>query len=155
MKYYSIEHTPLKWHTFYRYVSMPLGAITGIIALVTNIAAMDNAAYLIDIFFNLVQTVCCAAAFVGCFKWKPYAWYAIMINLVAIVVYAVVVVIITAIYGGNVAYSMGTVLGSGISCTLIGIYYNKRKPLFFGTPAPVDAPAYGLPNRVDPNNTNY
>lgn len=138
MKYYTIEGTPLKWHTFYRYVSMPLGVITGLIALFTNISAMDNIFYLVDIFFNLVQVVCCGAAFVGFFKWKPFAWYAVMVNLGATVFYALVSLIVTIIFGGDAAYAFGTLLGSTVSCVLIGIYYNKRKPLFFGIPAPAE-----------------
>lgn len=154
MKYYSIEHTPLKWHTFYRYVSMPLGVITGIIAVFSYITTMDNLYYLIDIFCSVVQTVCCAAAFVGFFKWKPYAWYAVMVNLANGVVYAIISLVVTAAFGGDVAYSMGSVIGTTVVSVLIGIYYYKRKPLFFGTPAPAEEVAYGLPNRVmDDSNT--
>lgn len=151
MKYYSIESTPLKWHTFYRYVSMPLGVITGIIAIFSYITTMDNLYYLIDIFFSVVQTVCCAAAFVGFFKWKSYAWYAVMVNLANSVVYAIVSLAVTAAFGGDVAYAVGSVIGTTAVSVLIGIYYNKRKPLFFGIPAPAEEAAYGLPNRITPD----
>ena len=151
MKYYSIEHTPLKWHTFYRYVSMPLGVITGIIAILNYIAAMDNLFYLVDIFFCLVQTVCCAVAFVGFFKWKSSAWYAVVINLANTVIYAIVSLIVAVVFAGDVAYSFGSLLGTTLTSVLIFIYYNKRKPLFFNMAAPAEPEKdviYGLPNRV-------
>ena len=150
MKYYSIESTPLKWHTFYRYVTMPLGVITGIINLIGFITTMDNLFYLIDIAFMLVQTACCAAAFVGFFRWKSYAWYAVMINLACIVVYEIIGLIVTVFSAGDVAYSIGSVIGSTAVSILIAVYYNKRKPLFFGTPAPAEEAACGLPVRIAP-----
>lgn len=137
MKYYCIEETPLKFHTFYRYVSMPIGALTAIISVFSYIVNMDNAYYLIDIFFSLVQAAACATAFFGFMNWKSYAWYAVMVNLANSVIYAIVVLGINIMFAtGDIAYSFGTVIGSAITSALIMIYYNKRKPLFFGTPAP-------------------
>ncbi len=132
MKYHSIQDTPLKFHTFYRFVSMPIGAITGLIAVISSIAAMDNLFYLLDIFFCAVQMVACGAAFIGFFNWKSYAWYAVMVNLLNNVVYNVVLFAVHVAFGsGNFSYDIGTILGTGISSALIYIYYNKRKPLFF------------------------
>lgn len=153
MKYYTIEGTPLKFHTFYRYVSMPLGAISAIISVFSYIATMDNPYYLIDIFFSLVQAVACGVAFFGFFNWKPSAWYAVMVNLANSVIYTIVVLGINIMFGtSDIAYSFGTVIGSSITSALIMIYYNKRKPLFFGTPAPAEKPVYySEPARVCPN----
>lgn len=152
MKYYSIENTPLKWHTFYRYFAMPVGMISGIGAVFTHIAAMDNAFYLIDIAFCLIQTVCCSMAFVGFFRWKSYAWYAVMINLISGIVYVIAACLVNiAVDTDQIAYSLGSVAGASVASILIMIYYNKRKSLFFGTPASAerDIPA-GLPSRVCP-----
>ena len=74
-----------------------------------------------------------------------------MVNLANIVVYALVSLIFVIVTGGDVAYSIGSVIGSTAVSVLIGIYYNKRKPLFFGTPAPAEEAAYGLPNRITPD----
>lgn len=144
MKYHSVETTPLKFHTFYRFVSMPFGCIAGTIAAFNNIAEMTNVFYLIDIFFCALQAVCCATAFVGCFKWKSYAWYAIIINLVGGVVYQILVLIIHLIFTPEfLSYDVGTLFGTGIVSVLVFIYYNNRKALFFSSATPTAEAPFG------------
>lgn len=70
--------------------------------------------------------------FIGFFGWKSYAWYGVMIYLCVGVINNVYVLIAYAVYSPN---QIGTAAAQAaiflIYSILVGIYYNKRRALFF------------------------
>lgn len=137
-QYFSRADTPLKFHYFLWYVSLPLGIICTLVAMGSGFSdivlfnwiytATYTVAYIL-LFLFLGLTL---AAFIGFFRWKSYAWYCIMSILVFdVAVEAFTVLLDIVIAPDEIAYAIGQLIGSLIYSTLVGIYYYKRKPLFF------------------------
>ena len=133
-KYYSRTETPLIFHKIFWYALLPLGFFGGIYNMVKEIQQMPfyNWLYGVDICFYLVTISLALVCFIGFFKWKPYAWYCLIIRLSFTLFNYILAAVITTIYDPDkMAFSIGQVFGILIFTVLIGIYYIKRRPLFF------------------------
>lgn len=132
--YYDRDTTPLNFHAFYRYFSLPVGFLVIVVKIfgLTQMypyggwgADIDMAVYFID----LILIVVC---FWGFAKWNSAGWYGVMSRLWLAVGYNVFLVFLYAYYVPKaIGTAIGTLLGSLLYAIPIGIYYKKRKPLFF------------------------
>lgn len=132
--YYDRESTPLAFHTFVRYVSLPLGflSIIGQMISATSNAAGNYWLFNIDLLAYITTLALIVICFVGFIWWKPYAWYGMMVYLGFRTVYSAFVVAVYIAYAPNmVATVLGQFAAALIYGVLAGIYYLKRKPLFF------------------------
>ena len=78
-QYHSRENTPLKFHTFMRYIALPLGMLLDFASLVKIFTFFDGSnALTFDLLCTLAHFALVIAAFVGFFSWKPYSWYTLM-----------------------------------------------------------------------------
>jgi len=133
-QYYDKETTPLKYHTFMRYVGLPLSILTSISNIVTSWPGPGefHAFYLIDFGAFFISLALSIAAFVGFFKWAGYAWNCFMLNYLVNGLYRLIIVGLYAVYlPDQLASSVGSLLGFLIVAVLVVIYYWKRRPLFF------------------------
>jgi hypothetical protein len=132
--YHHKEVTPLNFHRFFWYFSLPLGFLIIIGKMVNEISEMVsfNWLYAADIGFFIILLTLRLVCFIGFFKRKSYAWYGVMIFLCVGILNSVYVLIAYAIYSpdqiGTVAAQAAILL---IYSILVGIYYNKRRALFF------------------------
>ena len=142
-KYYFVQDTPLRFHKFFCYVSLPLGIILTLKSVADIVSAEDfpsNSFYFIDLSYSLASLVLMCVCFVGLRKLKSYAWRALMINYSLGVLYLFVVVIIYIIFSpflldSALASLMIYVYVSAIIC----LYYYKRKNLFLTPSSPIHA----------------
>ncbi|MEL7658911.1 MAG: zinc-ribbon domain-containing protein [Bacillota bacterium] len=133
-QYYIKEETPLKFHKFFWYVSLPLGFLVLIGSMISEIREIVffSWLYAIDIGYYVIALTLMLVCFIGFFEWKSYAWYGVMIYLSVIVLYNLIGVIIYAVYlPDEIGTAIGQLLGILIYAILVGIYYKKRRPLFF------------------------
>lgn len=133
-QYYIRESTPLKYHTFMRYAGLPLGILIVVRNIISSWPAAGefNYVYLIDYASYFASFVLLSAAFVGFFNWAGYAWNCMMINYVVVGLHRVVVLGLYAVYlPSQLAAEIGSLIGFSIAAVLVGIYYWKRRPLFF------------------------
>lgn len=82
-----------------------------------------------DFIYGIATILLMATYFIGFFKWKRYAWQALMTQLVINVGYAVVALFYYS-QSGDSAFGMSLIIGTLIRCIPVGIYYNNRKQLF-------------------------
>lgn len=138
-KYYDVSDAPLKFHYFFWYVSIPLGALLLIAYLMGDFAYLSDSAYSdvsllfeIEIFFLLAELILRVICFVGFFKWSKDAWYSLMSLLSLKIIYSILVPIMFVAYFHMLVESvLIRSIGATIFSILVGIYYLKRKPLFF------------------------
>jgi len=140
-RYYHKEGTPLAFHKFLWYFSLPIGFLLSIGKMASEISKMTsfNWIYAVDIGYFIMAITLMLMCFIGFFSWKSYAWYGLMTYLYASVAYVLYAVIIYAYYTPDqIGTAIGQLLGMLIYAILVGIYYKKRRPLFFpvmvGTP---------------------
>ena len=138
MKYYSIKGTPLAFHNFFRFFSLPMGILITINQLITECDMVYDIGIelvwllYIDIFFYITHIVLCTTCFIGFFKWESYSWYCVFAFQIIGILYDCYSIIVTSIYlPDNTAMYVASLLGRVIILWLTGIYYFKRKPLFF------------------------
>lgn len=135
MKQYSNkEGTPLAFHKFIWYFSLPVSFLTSISRMISDISEMPffNWLYAVDFAYYIIALTLMLVCFVGFFGWKSYAWYGIITYLCFNASYSLYAVIIYAAYIPDaLARAVGQLLGALVYATLVGIYYKKRRPLFF------------------------
>ena len=156
--YYSRDGAPLAFHTFFRYVCIPLSVLNLIGQFVLLDRSMPEAhtwMFAVDVLFSAVIICLLIASFIGFFKWQPYAWECTMAYLYIHLAYDVYAVILSSIYAsGSVAGSSGQLLVAIAWTYGVIVYYRKRKPLFFTeladavrpAPAGADLTAVRCPN---------
>lgn len=135
--------TPLMYHKFRWYVSLPLAVLITLIQINNEkeLLFSGNWAYGIDGGYLLIILVLNMICFVGYFQWRAYAWYSTLISMVVQSGYAFIGIIIYALYlPSQIATALGQFLGVTTVSILIGIYYIKRKPLFFTGAVPAAPP---------------
>lgn len=128
------DTTPLAYHHFMHYVSLPLSFLSNAGELASLYASMYYVYYYKDIltFHYLICLALIAASFIGFFFWKPFSWYAFMAlmwyNLLSYLCFAAL-------------FSDGMLAAQGVARLVItipiSIYYIKRKPLFVPSAAPL------------------
>lgn len=131
-KYTDLETTPLKFHTFIRFVFFPLGM------LVTLANTFLLLPYIGTNFVALVATPLYIAYFaaslacvVGFGKWKSYAWYALLWALGLRVVDQLLASGLDFYAGVSSLDIASEIIGCLIANGLIFLYYYKRRALFF------------------------
>ena len=147
-QYYHKEETPLAFHKFLWYFSLPVGFLVSIGAMISEISKMTsfNWVYAVEIGYFILSITLMLLCFIGFFSWKSYAWYGLMTYLYAGVAFSLFACIIYAYYTpDHIGTSIGQLLGMLIYVLPVSIYYKKRRPLFF--PATAD-------NFVNPQSTN-
>ena len=159
--YYSRDGAPLAFHTFFRYVTIPLSILNtiGQFALSringNTIAEAHPWLYAGDVLFSAVIICLLIASFIGFFKWQPYAWECTMAYLYISLAYALCIIIMDVICSpGSFSDALGQLLGAIVWTYGVSKYYRKRKPLFFTeladavrpAPAGADLTAVRCPN---------
>ena len=136
MKKYDDESaTPLAFHKFIWWVSLPVNFFLALVRLCNAFYNMDfnyGAFGIIEILFYMAVIGLAAACFIGFFRWKSYSWYCVILLYFINVVYSAYVTVICVISHLTQSTIVGAQLVVGlIFFVLIGIYYIKRRPLFF------------------------
>lgn len=132
--YYDRDTAPLKFHAFNRWISLPLGFLitAGKIIELKQIYPYGGWGADIDMAVCTIDLILIVVCLWGFAKWNSAGWYGIMGRLWLNVGYSVFIVIL---YACTVPYLIDTAIGSLIGMLLyaipVGIYYKKRKPLFF------------------------
>lgn len=136
-RYYVIEITPLKFHKFYHFVLTPINillALYMIADMFLHIETMD----IISTCYNLAILTCCVLTFIGCFKFKKYAWIAIMCGFVLELIYDGCAVVFAAPFGSYAIFlALSQIAWRVVFIILMAGYYIKRQHLFFD-PVPYD-----------------
>lgn len=131
--YISRETTPLTFHKFINYFSLPLGFIITLSNLLT-IGTEQYVfvwMYLYDIVFSVLILILIAACFFGLHQWKPYGWYCVMIYWPFMTVYRMITGAIITIYSPDyIGTAIGSTLGVATISGVVLLYYYKRKHLF-------------------------
>ena len=134
--YYTKELTPLKFHKFYHYVLTPLN-ILNVIYMLASMFANRQFSTLVLV-YDLLLLASCILTFVGCFKFKKYAWWAIMAGFVLEIFYSIYFVTYYAVTAPQFIIDALSQVGWRFAFVIVmGIYYFKRKPLFFN-PVPIE-----------------
>lgn len=152
-QYFTIEGTPLKYHKFFHYFSLPFTFFGNIVGLVMTAMEMGtfNWGYTIDFTYCFLIIVLTSLCFIGFFKWKPYAWYGVMLMQGLTLLYFLLLVFLAAFYSyGQLSDFIVCLIGSTIIDALICIYYYKRKPLFFQPEQPAQQPVFTAPAAPTP-----
>lgn len=128
--YHDKDTTPLAFHTFYRWVCLPLGFLSTLGNL-AQLRTLYPTAANFDKFVCLVDLVLIVVCFVDFTRQRPLAWYAVITRLWLLVGYSTIILLVCMI---NAPQAIGTALGQLIAVSiygiLCGVYYLKRKPLF-------------------------
>lgn len=133
IKFYTKEIAPLKFHKLYHLVVTPLNIVLAIYALyslVTGSGAAGGAT--IAYAYEGLLILSCVLTFIGCFHFKKYAWWAIMLGFVLELFYDIYYLIATTVI--NPAFfvdALSQVLWRMVAVVFMFIYYLKRRPLFF------------------------
>lgn len=158
-QFYLKEDTPLAFHKFFWYVSLPIGFLISMGRMISEVSEMlfFNWLYAIDIGYYIIALTLMLVSFVGFFGWKSYAWYAVMTYLCVGVAYNLFAVIIYGLYiPDQIGTAIGQLLGVLIYAVLVGVYYRKRRPLFFSDTIQVIAEnGYDLANAEQNNTVSY
>jgi hypothetical protein len=152
-QYYDSASTPLKFHKFFRYVLLPVNFLTGLISLVSEPDGMPvfSWLYAVDIGYFLIMLSLILVCFIGFFGWQSYAWYGVFAYLGVNLLYTLFTVALYALYISDTTRPgviAGQFFGAVAYAVLVGIYYIKRRPLFFPNPVRPNTYAY-----VDAANT--
>ena len=136
-RYYERENTPLGFHKFVHYFSLPAGFLIMLKRLLLDMLPNLNLSplYWVDIAYTTVALFLFLAAFVGFWKWKAYAWYSFMIYLILNPIYSLCLLILYVRYDSPQVVTMEIQLVTvAIYSILVCVYYRKRRPLFFEAP---------------------
>ena len=133
-KYYDEETAPLIFHCIFTYGLLPIWIIFSGIYLFKLLIAKDQYIpflFYIELSVNIIVLVTSIVAIIGLDRWKPFSWYALLINLVTKMCYYLLFVGFSLWLGLGVS---GTLWGSAtayyIVALMILVYYSRRKPLF-------------------------
>lgn len=133
-RYYSVEDAPLGFHNFFLYVSIPLGTILTIFNMVATYAGGFEFSWIVvfDLLFNSTYVIFNIMIYIGLRKWERRSWYYLMISLTFRPIYSIIEIILYGLYfPSEVGVATGKMLGYTVFAILVGLYYFKRKPLFF------------------------
>jgi len=124
-QYHPAGKAPIQFHMFFWYVTLPFTVLLSIIFILIytsqNTRLLDSFfpyASIFDVIYYALVSILSIICFVGFFRWKSYAWYSVIIILSTMVLYGFI--------SGGIAGAL--ILPYPI---LVGIYYIKRRPLFF------------------------
>lgn len=135
MESYSIkETTPLAFHNFFYKIVLPFGFLITIVQLVQYIQEMEGFTFLfvLDIVHYVLFLFLGAVSFWGLRRMQTYAWYSTMAFLAVNPLFILITLLVIGIFYSMAAVSLvPTLLSSLVYGGLVGLYYWKRKPLFF------------------------
>ena len=130
-RYYVIEITPLKFHKFYHLVLTPINILLSLYMIVNMLIYTETMDF-ISLVYDVAILACCIVTFIGCFKLKKYAWYAIMCAFALELIYDFCAIAFVIPFGMNVVlYALSDIVWRLVFIILMIIYYVKRQPLFF------------------------
>lgn len=140
MKYYLNENTtPLAFHAFLKWVSLPLGIIRilGNLSMITR-QYEPGGLVTLECLVLIVDLALLVVALVGLIRMAGFGWAALMAHLCLMVGYAVVTIGIVAQYDAPDAMSaaVGNLFTALLYGGLVGLYYMKRRYLFFPEKTP-------------------
>lgn len=133
-QYDDIASTPLKWHRVYKYL-IPLIAASALLnlGLMLKHGMMPAGILLIDYIYDVLIIVAGASSVYGFLYWKPIGWYGVMALQALQLIYNLLVLLVT-MGSGRLGQSVYVrILFTSVIAVLVGIYYYKRKVLFFNT----------------------
>ena len=154
-KYYLREQTPLAFHKFVWYFSLPAGVLLELYYLSNTIKTMPFFHWLfaVDICYYVISLLLRVITFIGFLSWQGYAWKNFMAMLALGGAYNVYAVIICGIYSPqDMASAFVSLLTWCIYASLAGLYYLKRKPLFFPGQIVADASFVAAGENAAPGN---
>lgn len=129
--YYSVGSTPLRFHKFYHLVMTPLNFVMAVFVIYQAFSGQSQLNWL-GMGYNALLLVACVLTFVGCFKFKPYAWWAIIGAFVLEIVYDAYFVIAVGLMDSSLIGAALMQIGwRPAAIVLMAVYYIKRRPLFF------------------------
>lgn len=142
VRYTDRNRTPLAYHTFFRFVALPLGILGTFRNIFEEIGYLQDPLIRSDsllhtltvseLLFFLTDLALLLVCFIGFFYWSRYAWYAVMIHFPLAVVYRLYVVVISSQFAFfNLSLAESSLIAAVVVGGLIEFYYFKRKPLFF------------------------
>ncbi len=142
VRYTDRNKTPLAYHTFFRFVALPLGILVTLGNIFEELGYFKEfqlhpgdllyALTVIDLIFFLTDLALLVVCVVGLFRWAAYGWYAVMIHLPLTVVYRLYIVIIFYLYDvPDISMAEASLIAVVIFYPLVAVYYFKRKALFF------------------------
>lgn len=126
--------TPLLFHKFMNYVFLPLSFLFALERLVVERALLFSGLWLttIDACSVLATLLLTALAFVGLLRWKGFGWYGVMALQVVQFLFSLITLVICARYTPDQLKAVAVQsAGAALRGVLVGVYYLKRKPLFF------------------------
>lgn len=138
-KYFDYATTPLKYHNFLRFFSMPLGLLITVVQLF-NLVPEYNAsygvvrmAYGVDLFFVVLSAIVMGLTLYGLYTWKPCGFYGILAHHGLNVLSAVVYIVLFSMFelSEQAGSMVSNLIGNLVVSLLVCIYYLKRRPLFF------------------------
>lgn len=133
-EYYNLSDTPLKFHNFFRYLSLPLGLLISI----GDVSEYFSAGYpfsflfLADVLYFIAYFILALYMIIGFIKWSKTSWYCLNTYLALNTLYSFFILMFSIIYSSpqtpaNITRFIAILLYS----FAIYVYYQKRKPLFF------------------------
>lgn len=139
MKYYIDRNdTPLAFHAFIKWVSLPLGILRTLAELMM-LSLRDGPEWAtnLDGIMMVADLVLLVVALVGFIRWAGFGWKAWMVHLGLAIGY---VLLWVGLYALHAPYAMGEAVGNllaqSIYCGLVGLYYMKRRYLFYPEEVP-------------------
>jgi hypothetical protein len=132
-QYHLASETPLRFHKFFWYVSLPLGIVISVDNTYNSYLTMEslNWLYISNYTFDIARIVVIIFVMKGFANWSLRAYYGVMILLLLNVTSYVIVIIAYMIYQPMGVYEVvGKFIANAVGAALIGLYYSKRKPLF-------------------------
>lgn len=131
-KYTDLETTPLKFHTFIRFVFFPLGMLVTLANIFLLLPYMGtNFAALVAVPLYIAYFIASLACVIGFGQWKSYAWYALLWALGLRVVDQLLASGLDFYAGVSSLDIASEIIGCLIANGLIFLYYYKRRALFF------------------------
>lgn len=131
-KYTDLETTPLKFHTFIRFVFFPLGMLVTLANVFLLLPYMGtNFAALVAVPLYIAYFIASLACVIGFGQWKSYAWYALLWALGLRVVDQLLASGLDFYAGVSSLDIASEIIGCLIANGLIFLYYYKRRALFF------------------------
>lgn len=131
IKFYTKEIAPMKFHKLYHLVVTPVNILLSVYTLVTLFSGKDSPG-LITVAYEGLLIVACVLTFIGCFKFKKYAWWAIMLGFGLEMFYDIYFLIFYTVLSPDFFIdALSQVLWRMVAVVFMFIYYLKRRPLFF------------------------
>lgn len=156
-KYTDKNTTPLKYHKFMRYFSLPVTAGLSAVTIIMMIIVGDKLNYAalwlkaVDIVYLAIALVISVIAIIECRKWTPLGWYMVIIYFSALTIYEIFKTVTGMIYGTmSTPVAVGRFVGGIAGIILVLIYYFKRRLLFDGI-LPEKKAAMGISEDDEPN----